>query len=99
MLLKHGVNPNFSKLQLGIFSILDEVFYTCAKRECIITSANDGKHMPTSFHYKDRALDLRDIDLPANMITAVVRELIRKLPKGWQVIKESNHIHIEYDPK
>lgn len=64
-----------------------------------ITSTNDGKHMNKSLHYRDRAIDIRTRDMePANRILTQVY-LKRWLGVNFDVILESDHIHIEHDPK
>ena len=69
--------------------------------EVVITSANDGQHMDGSLHYKDYALDLRIWNLGEDYNTiaeSVVTELEIELGDDYDVILESNHIHMEYDP-
>ena len=63
----------------------------------VITSARDGVHSKHSHHYKGLAIDLRvwDIDDTA----AMCRKIRGMLGSEYQVIDESNHIHIEYDPE
>lgn len=96
MLLKTGVNisqllsPIRKKLNL-ISSIVLEV----SQQEMVITSTYEGTHSPSSLHYANLAIDIR---LAKNYVK-VAEELKAALGKGYDVIVESNHIHIEYDPK
>lgn len=64
-----------------------------------ITSANDGKHMDTSLHYKSRAVDIRVNDRPNSDWPGYRDLLARRLGPSFQVILEKDHLHIEYDPK
>ena len=103
MLQKLGVNiillsPHVrSKLQ-----VIDEIFLKWAGREAIITSGNDGQHMVGSFHYRWRAIDLRTRDLTKEVREKVWNELNKKLNESghlFDILLESDHIHIEFDPK
>ena len=63
--------------------------------EAVITSGRDGKHKDGSFHYKGQAFDLRTWHL----IEQVAFRLRQYLGHDFDVIVESDHIHVEYDPK
>ena len=56
-----------------------------------------------SLHYKDRAIDIRTwfiYTLKKPMQTKFYRALRRLFPKGeFDIVREDNHIHIEFDPK
>lgn len=64
-----------------------------------ITSADDSKHMPGSFHYIGLALDFRSYYW-LDYIDQV--ELADKLAfivgDDFDVVLEKDHIHVEYDP-
>lgn len=66
-----------------------------------ITSGRDGKHSSTSLHYCGRAVDLRIRDLPYPEKTSklIAGKLKYILGSDYDVILESDHIHIEYDPQ
>ena len=70
-----------------------------------ITSANDGKHMAGSLHYKDLALDFRTGHHWATpWLTLAQVQQIAALIRGslvpdYDVVVEKDHLHIEYDPK
>lgn len=68
-------------------------------RELVITSGIDGKHLQTSLHYDGLALDFRDRDFPETIKIKVVRELKEQLGPDYDVILESDHVHVEYQPK
>jgi len=64
-----------------------------------ITSAVDGTHMANSKHYTGDALDWRIWESDAMGVTSdIVSELRYYLGSGYDVVKEADHIHIEYDP-
>ena len=74
------------------------------KQDMLITSGNDGTHMPGSLHYKDRALDFRTKHLGIADKKALVTAVKRRLGKDYDVILENagganEHLHVEHDPK
>lgn len=76
---------------------------------CVLTSGNDGKHKEGSKHYTGNAIDLRTRHLGLNTglhaytarmyPTDIARELRLALAENYDVVLESDHIHVEYDPK
>ena len=78
------------------------IAYTIACRcygqyDCVITSASDGKHGPNSLHYKGQALDLRTRHINGQGLQLVVDKLREALGSQFDVVLESDHIHIEFD--
>ena len=63
----------------------------------VITSANDGKHMDGSFHYKNLAWDLRTKNLAAGKVEEIAHMLRVNLGSDWDIVVESTHLHCEYD--
>jgi len=66
-------------------------------RELVVTSVSDGKHKEGSLHYRGLAFDLRTWHIRQPQTYA--NELRERLGKGWDVIVEKTHIHVEYDPR
>lgn len=65
-----------------------------------ITSGLEGVHSSTSLHYVGLAVDLRTSNIQSRDHAIQITEEIREaLGSDYQVIYESNHIHIEYDPR
>lgn len=70
-----------------------------------ITSANDSKHKTGSKHYTNEAFDIRIfnvVDGAVNIskwVTAFRNRLNRYKANSYDVVLESDHIHVEYDPK
>lgn len=67
--------------------------------ETYVTSMNDSTHMPGSKHYTDEAADVRTHDLLPADIAYWASMIQRRLGSDYQVITETDHIHIEYDPR
>jgi hypothetical protein len=81
------------------YDAIDEIHKRIVGREAVITSARDGLHMKNSLHYQGKAIDLRTYDMKPGGAEAVVRELRVTLGRDFDVVLESDHIHLEYDPK
>lgn len=64
--------------------------------EAVITSTFEGDHSPGSLHYTDLAFDVRK---PKKHKAVIGQEIKIKLGKSYDVVPETNHYHIEYDPK
>jgi len=73
--------------------------YSKYKAQCVITSGSDGKHGPNSLHYSGNALDLRTNMLNPQEKDLVHRDLVVWLGGQFDVVLESDHIHVEFDPK
>lgn len=60
----------------------------------------DGDHSAASLHYCGRAVDLDISWLDNASALRLYNELRAKLkPLGFDLLKHSVHVHIEYDPK
>lgn len=80
---------------LGIM-ICHQVF-TEEKQKFTVTSVVDGTHKPGSFHYSGLAFDLRTYDLRGIGVLSMAQKLRDRLPSEYQIIVESDHIHVEFD--
>ncbi len=73
--------------------------------ELVITSCNDATHSETSLHYDGRAVDLRTRNLepdsshPYRRPAPVAREIGERLGRDFDVVLESDHIHLEWQPR
>lgn len=63
-----------------------------------ITSGTDGTHMSTSLHYIGRAEDYRTSDVHPVDLPQMVAEIRSILGSAYDVVIESTHLHVEYDP-
>jgi len=96
MLLKAGVD--ISRLRPEIrkkLNAINQVYVQIGESEMVVTSTYEGNHSPGSLHYANLAIDLR---LPANY-KRVARAIQTVLGSDYDVVIETSHIHIEYDPK
>lgn len=97
MLVKLGVD--ISKLNREIRRALKYVTQTYNEQsiEPVITSTYEGHHMDSSLHYANDAFDVRsDVSM---FFETVHTRLKERLGPDYDIIREKDHIHIEYDPK
>lgn len=70
-----------------------------------VTSLMDGDHSENSLHYVGRAADIRTwADEVGTQMEDYVKQTLcnaiqRELGKDYDVVVETTHIHMEYDPK
>ena len=62
-------------------------------RDLYVTSKREGNHGLGSLHYIGKAFDIRGAENVSK------NEICDVLGPGFDVVVESNHIHIEHDPK
>lgn len=96
MYLKHDVNPQGMRPELvpawfAVFVVMGP--------DATVTSLLDGEHSHTSLHYSGCAMDIRTRDLSEDEAKAAGKAIKDRLGKHYDVIVESTHIHIEYQPR
>jgi len=95
------VQPQILRIFSAIANVAQDLKHPA---EIVITSGMDGRHMPNSYHYCLRALDVRTKTFPS--ITAkhkFVALLKKELGKDYDILLEAlgrphEHVHIEFDP-
>ena len=99
---KTGVKP----ANLIILCAIANVVQTLQEpAEVVITSANDSQHMVGSKHYSGEALDIRTKSFANHTAKqSFLDAVLKRLGKGDQGFienegKDSEHIHVELDPK
>jgi hypothetical protein len=66
----------------------------------MLTSGNDSKHMEGSLHYKNLAWDFRIWGIPnPQEARDKLHKLLNTKGNDYDVVLESDHLHIEYDVK
>ena len=88
---------------LNLISIIWELYFPDI--DPVITSLRDGEHGSHSLHYgaslgdiRCAALDIRTRNLTEKEQRVAIVQLRRYLGDAFDVVDESNHIHVEYDP-
>jgi len=68
--------------------------------DMVLTSGSDSRHSNTSLHYSGQAVDLRTNNIPTEPLKGTIaREIKKKLNVDYDVVLESDHIHLEYQPR
>lgn len=78
--------------------VADQV-YSAYGYETVITSGNDATHSKTSLHYANQAVDLRTRHLRDSDKTKIVDDIRNRLGQDFDVILETDHIHLECQPR
>lgn len=96
ILIKAGVS--IDRLKRPVRRILNKlvVIYASYGYDLIVTSTYEGTHSPGSLHYSNEAIDVDD---PPDHKEEITQKIKDSLGRDFDVILESDHIHIEHDPK
>lgn len=76
-----------------------ETVYEEIGKDCVVTSICDGQHSKNSLHYFGNAVDLRTRHLSDDEKIIVRDNFKSRLGADYDVVLESTHLHVEYDPK
>ena len=97
--LKKPVSPSQIKPEINLAIMVALTIWDRQSEPVLtITSISDSKHGPASLHYVGYAVDIRIRELhndPKFLSDALRNALV----DDYDVILESNHIHLEYQPK
>jgi hypothetical protein len=95
---KAGVNPvgTCAPTTLAIVALND--LFRNYHHDLTITSITDGAHSPKSYHRFGMAFDFRTVGIPKASINGIVGLFKRSMP-GWDIVIESDHGHVEFDPR
>jgi len=98
--LKDGVTLNGIQPELLLAIWVIEQCFSDSNLRTTITSLTDGEHSKDSLHYVGLAVDVRIWDLVTKVDQEEMCIRLRKaLGKESDVVLESTHIHVEFDPK
>ncbi len=64
-----------------------------------LTSGRDGVHGVHTLHKHGHAVDLRIWNLPEGSPPRATEQIAKALGEQFDVVLESDHIHMEYDPR
>lgn len=90
----YGLRPEMVIALLAAY----EVFHNL-DADVVITSAIDGTHSRGSLHYCGQAIDLRIRHMKADEPQMAAVALRKSLGNDYDVVLESDHIHVEFQPK
>lgn len=97
--LKDGVSVRGISNEMLFAIIVVESCYHHLGYDCIITSGVDGEHSWGSEHYKGDAVDFRTRHMQPFHKKELVDMVASSLNEDYDVVLESTHLHVEYDPK
>jgi len=66
--------------------------------QAVVTSGLDGVHSEGSLHPNGLAEDYRTRDVPLSVLPVMVAEVRARLGSDYDVVLESDHLHVEFDP-
>ena len=95
--LKYGVLVAGNQYTNAIMRATEIAYRKYGLDEVTLTAGRDGKHGPKSYHYQDRALDIRFWSIPEADRGKVAAWIKAELPPFYDVVIESDHYHIEAD--
>ena len=78
--------------------VVDQVMKGCGQ-EAVITSINDARHGENSLHYDGGAVDIRSRTFSNPESVLGLCRLALGNSKDFDMILESDHFHLEYQPK
>ena len=99
MRLKRGVRVLGMRPELLLALVIAEPLFVDKGVDLVVTSVIDGKHSVGSLHYTGAAVDLRTRDLTDEQKEEIKIQLAHVLGADYDVVLESNHFHIEFQPK
>lgn len=99
MQIKTGVKLNGIKPEIVLAIIIIETIYSKWDKELVITEATGGKHGRASLHYAGLAIDIRTNYFTNEEKQLVARDLREALGENYDVVVETSHIHVEFQPK
>lgn len=98
-MIKHGVDVRGLQPEMLLAIQESREIYRAFGVAFVITSVKDGQHMPGSLHFTGQAVDVRTRHLHTDSRALVAEAINRALGTQYDVVLESDHIHIEFDPK
>ena len=95
--LKPGVVLTGLRTEMAIAAQVVADVYAELGADCVITSALDSTHSANSLHYVGAALDFRTSVLSAEDQGSLVETVKERLGEDFDVVLETDHLHIEHD--
>jgi hypothetical protein len=101
VILKAGVVMNGVQPQIWYAIGMAEAVYLEHGHALVVTCLKEGhQDRPHSLHHTGMAVDFRIRDMGIATVALIQQQLKTALaPLGYDVVLESDHIHVEYDPK
>tara|TARA_R110002074_G_scaffold6353_1_gene29275 strand:+ start:824 stop:1141 length:318 start_codon:yes stop_codon:yes gene_type:complete len=98
--IKRGVKINGLKPEMVMGLVVTEGYFNDnGLSDVTVTSAVDGTHGIGSLHYVGYAADVRIWEIVNDYLPQFTEGLSEALGEEFDVVLESDHIHIEFQPK
>lgn len=97
--IKEGAKVGGLRPEILLAYIIAETVYRQEGFECILTEGTGSKHGRGSLHYVGLAIDLRTRMISGAKQLPLAQTLADKLGDEYDVVLETDHIHIEFQPK
>ncbi len=98
-MIKPGVDIAGIQPEMMVALMEAQPLFAARNVKLVITSVKDGKHGKGSLHYVGLALDLRTRHLTPMQKSDIAAELRTALGEQFDVVEETDHLHVEFDPK
>jgi hypothetical protein len=98
MKIKDGVRFASPLLAMAVAVSVVDVICRRYGIVCVVTGGVE-KHEHPSLHVYGGALDFRTRDFAPADLRTFAAEVREELGDGFDVVLESDHLHVEYDPK
>ena len=92
--VKTGVTPKMLVIMAAMANTAEEMGFVA-----VVTSGRDSKHMTGSKHYTGNALDFRTHNFSPETLAQIMSSMKARLGRDYDVVLESDHLHVEYDPR
>ena len=99
LMLKPDVRITGLRSEIILAIVIAERAYAEIGCELMLTSGIEGQHSAGSLHYTGCAVDLRTLNVPAGKLPPLVEKIRAALGPDFDVVLESNHLHVELQPK
>lgn len=99
MSIKAGAEMNGLRAEILLALMIADDVYSEYDIECVITEGTGAKHGIGSLHYVGLAVDLRIRNIPVRFREIIHSRIKDALGSQYDVVLESDHIHIEFQPK
>ncbi len=99
MRLKEKVSTKQLTPQTLLAIMIAQEVYRDFQAQLVITSICDGLHSSKSKHYEGNAFDCRTKHLSMTKAANIAATLQDRLGDEYDVVLESDHLHVEFDPE
>jgi len=100
LVIKHGKSIRGIRPEIVLAAtIIHHVYKNYGYDECTITSCTGGRHGRGSLHYVGAAIDIRTSDVAEDRKAPIRDSISSVLGSEFDVVLESTHIHVEFQPK